>query len=216
MGTIGSRIKEKRLELGLTQKDVGVSVGRSTGAVTQWEADMTRPNGQNLMKLAKLFDCSAEWLLTGTLDPFDQFDKRGIFSSAARQGQLILIFDMSEVTTYTELPIKPEHPLFLTSAAVGKGAFAIKLMDNETISTHDIKIPKGGVLVVDTDYPELTSVIGGFVLVHYKGAPMCSVKKLAFDGANFQLLATNISSPATPLDETVEIVGVIKQISVNF
>jgi phage repressor protein C with HTH and peptisase S24 domain len=65
MKTLGSRIREKRKVLGITQKVLGTFVGVSAVAVTQWEKDETAPKGANLFALARALKCDPHWLLNG-------------------------------------------------------------------------------------------------------------------------------------------------------
>ncbi|WP_445946937.1 S24 family peptidase [Shewanella sp.] len=65
MKTLGSRIREKRKILGITQKVLGTFVGVSAVAVTQWEKDETAPKGANLFSLARALKCDPHWLLNG-------------------------------------------------------------------------------------------------------------------------------------------------------
>lgn len=65
MNTIGSRIKTKRKERKLTQSYVGKVVGVSQVSVTQWEQDTNSPRGENLISLAKVLECTPDWLLNG-------------------------------------------------------------------------------------------------------------------------------------------------------
>jgi phage repressor protein C with HTH and peptisase S24 domain len=67
--TIGSRIRQKREEAGLSQERLAVIVGRTKGAVSQWESDATRPKGDTLFKLADALNCSARWLQDGGEEP---------------------------------------------------------------------------------------------------------------------------------------------------
>lgn len=71
--TIHTRIKESRLELGLSQEDLARLVGVSREAISQWEKGKTtakkpkptKPNGKNLIKLSKALNRNPEWLETG-------------------------------------------------------------------------------------------------------------------------------------------------------
>lgn len=217
MSTIGSRIRERRNELGLTQKDVGAAVGRSTGAVTQWEADMTKPNGQNLMRLAKFLRCGPEWLLSGKGDPslLADADPNGITFEDSRKGQMIPLYNLTDLIDGLVYP--PAKEYMITTAAVGNGtAYGLRVSDDEEICLPTLTVPKGSLLVVDGDHPGIDSIIGKLVLVHYKGAPRCSVKKLMFDGINYSLTPTNPSFQALAVNENTEILGVIKQIVIDF
>ena len=63
--TFGKRLKNKRLERGLTQEYVSGRVGVKRSAVSQWESDETQPKGKNLLSLAKVLHCDITELQTG-------------------------------------------------------------------------------------------------------------------------------------------------------
>lgn len=63
---IGDRLKRRRKELKLTQKQIANAVGVSAGSVTQWELEYTSPKGENLIALSKVLQCSPDWLLSGS------------------------------------------------------------------------------------------------------------------------------------------------------
>ncbi len=54
------RIKELRENNGLTQKKLGEYLGISDRAVSKWESGLSKPSGQNLIMLSKLFKVSVE------------------------------------------------------------------------------------------------------------------------------------------------------------
>ncbi|MGW7678361.1 XRE family transcriptional regulator [Shewanella sp. S23-S33] len=67
MKNIGHRIKVKRKLIGLTQEELGRSVGVSKVAVSRWESDKNAINHELLKKVASALQVDAEWLLTGEL-----------------------------------------------------------------------------------------------------------------------------------------------------
>jgi transcriptional regulator with XRE-family HTH domain len=50
---IGNRIKEKRIEKGLTQAKLAERIGVSQQSVGQWEKESTTPDEENLKKIQK-------------------------------------------------------------------------------------------------------------------------------------------------------------------
>jgi phage repressor protein C with HTH and peptisase S24 domain len=62
MKDISHKIKAKRKELRLSQRELADLVGVTTSAISQWEREETTPKGDNLIKLAESFSCSIEWL----------------------------------------------------------------------------------------------------------------------------------------------------------
>lgn len=58
-----TRIKELRLENGLTQKQTAEKLNTTNSAVCDWEKGRTQPDLETLKNIAKLFDCSVDYLL---------------------------------------------------------------------------------------------------------------------------------------------------------
>ncbi|MFM2484433.1 LexA family protein [Celerinatantimonas yamalensis] len=65
MNTLYERLKGCRTHAGLTQQQLAKAVGVSHVTISQWERGDTTPKGSNLYQLAKVLNCSAEWLLYG-------------------------------------------------------------------------------------------------------------------------------------------------------
>lgn len=63
--TIGSRIKQKRTELGLTQRQVKEKTGISSGNLSEIENGSKLPSSPTLISLSNLLDCSIDWILKG-------------------------------------------------------------------------------------------------------------------------------------------------------
>ena len=52
-----------RAKYKLSQQDIGDIVGLTGGAVSRWENDLTQPDNDSLVKLAKHFNVSTDYLL---------------------------------------------------------------------------------------------------------------------------------------------------------
>ena len=57
------RIKELRKERGLSQTAIAEAVGVTSGAVSQWEAGLTNPTLETLVKVAQVLGCTVDELL---------------------------------------------------------------------------------------------------------------------------------------------------------
>ena len=68
MATVGERIRQRRLELGLSQREL-VSEGVSYAHVSRLEANERQPSIKALRKLAPKLGVSPYWLETGEDDP---------------------------------------------------------------------------------------------------------------------------------------------------
>lgn len=63
--TIGRKIRLLREQAGLTQEDVAEAMEVSRQAVSKWEANLSRPSSDNLIRLARLFQVDLEVLIGG-------------------------------------------------------------------------------------------------------------------------------------------------------
>jgi transcriptional regulator with XRE-family HTH domain len=54
--TIGERLKKKRMDLRLFQKDIARLFGVSTDTVTYWEKGRVEPNKRNLRKIEEFLE----------------------------------------------------------------------------------------------------------------------------------------------------------------
>lgn len=61
------RIKELRIEACLTQAQLAVKVNKGESAIRTWETGRAKPDVDTLMELAKIFDCSIDYLLGTSL-----------------------------------------------------------------------------------------------------------------------------------------------------
>ncbi len=58
----GKRIKERREQLGLSQKELADLMGVSAGAIGSWEVELTSPKEANFHKLFEVLDCEPNFI----------------------------------------------------------------------------------------------------------------------------------------------------------
>ncbi|MBQ8428568.1 MAG: helix-turn-helix transcriptional regulator [Clostridia bacterium] len=63
MKIFGERLKELRIEHGISQAKLAKTIGVSSGIVCLWETDQSEPTAPNLVKLADFFDVTTDYLL---------------------------------------------------------------------------------------------------------------------------------------------------------
>ena len=64
MNLMGQRIREKRLEKGLSLESLGKLLGVQRAAVSKWELGAVENISQTkIREMAKIFDCSPSWLM---------------------------------------------------------------------------------------------------------------------------------------------------------
>lgn len=65
MESIGSRIVDRRKELGLKAKELARLVGCHPPDISDWEKSKTRPSMESLFKLARALRTTETWLVSG-------------------------------------------------------------------------------------------------------------------------------------------------------
>lgn len=60
---ISKKIKDLRLEIGLTQKDLAQKIGSTSKNIWAYENNIATPPADVLIKLADFFNCSVDYLL---------------------------------------------------------------------------------------------------------------------------------------------------------
>jgi len=71
-GKFGVRLRQRRLELGLSQPALGDKVGVSGQAISNLERGVNRgPSGENLQALARALHVNPEWLISGKGEKYD-------------------------------------------------------------------------------------------------------------------------------------------------
>ena len=61
--TLGTKLQNLRKQSGMSQETLAGQLGVSRQAVSRWELDASLPETENIIKLAKLFDVSFDYLL---------------------------------------------------------------------------------------------------------------------------------------------------------
>ncbi len=77
--SIGSRIKDKRKELGLTQEELAQKVGVTFQAVSKWENDNSYPDIILMAEVARALSSSLDSLVTGITDASKEEQKRPFY-----------------------------------------------------------------------------------------------------------------------------------------
>ena len=65
MTTIGGRIEQSRVQLGLNLPQLAYRIGVKRQTLENWESDRSQPRAERLLRLAGLLQVPITWLLTG-------------------------------------------------------------------------------------------------------------------------------------------------------
>ena len=66
MNKFAERLKELRIEKGITQAQLAIDTHLSTGAIAFWELNQRIPNANAIIVLARYFNVSCDYLLGET------------------------------------------------------------------------------------------------------------------------------------------------------
>ncbi len=92
--TIGERIRSRRKEMNLTQRDLAKALRISHVSVSQWERDDSEPTGKNLFALSKALQCLPTWVLFGDDDKTPEAPSEPLHTPLdAKQQEMLDLFN---------------------------------------------------------------------------------------------------------------------------
>ncbi len=115
--SIGTRIKQRRKELGLTQVQIKQETGISSGNMSEIENGNKLPSTPALISLSAILDCSIDWMLKGETPK-----RENAFLSEERESKLLEGFrelsedDQEELLGLLEMKLRKTHKARETSA----------------------------------------------------------------------------------------------------
>lgn len=215
METFADRLTKKMKELGYKQIDLIRLTGASRSAVSSWVNDFRIADGENLLRLASVLRVSPSWLLTGLEHtehaelssqsffvlkyPILTYDQAAQWDSIKNNGSLL-----------SSLKTK------MAVSDVSKDSFWIEFQgDSMTSIQHKKCIPSGAMVLIDTDTSNL-KLNDQFVVVRFDNGTDITVKQLIQDGPSRYLKPLNPNYSTTPFPESAFIVGVVKQVVIDF
>lgn len=204
--TINSRIKRLRLELGYTQDQLGKAIGISGVSVSKWESGDSEPKSKHLPAIAKALRVAVDYLLHGgsTVEPGPDIRGSVPLISWIQAGNWLEMQTGSFESTV--------H--YLHTAKVGPRAFALRVIgDSMTSYTGGKSIPEGSVVIVD---PDLTAEHGKVVVARLDDNAEATLKQLVIDGGQKYLKPFNHNYPMMPINGNCTIVGIVKQVILDF
>lgn len=129
--TTGQKISSERRKLGLTQEQLADKMEVSRQAVSRWESDLAFPETEKIIKLARLYGCSTDYLLR-----YDE-EKQDV-AEAAQAKRSPLSFSLSSVcfeyVSKTKLCGMPLVHINLGFGRAAKGIIAIGMRSKGVLS----------------------------------------------------------------------------------
>lgn len=209
MDTVGSRLRFRRKQKKLTQRDIAVWAGVSASAVTQWESDLTKLSGENLVNVCKCLLCSPEWLIFGTGDIENGINVNLL---AARE---IPVLSWVEAGNWTEVIGNPSNELIETTRKLSSSAFALRVKGHSMTSNQELSIPDGSIVIVEPEYGFVDEANGKVVVAQTVSGGEATLKKLVIDPPFSYLIPLNPSFKTIEVQQDTNLIGIVKQIVIN-
>ncbi|MDE9484008.1 LexA family protein [Xenorhabdus bovienii] len=204
--TIGERIRLRRKELKLTQRELGKFVGVSHVAISQWEKEDTEPKGDNLLALASALGCSAEYVLKGE---FDDNSNVSFLRFNRTRGEYPLISWVC-AGNWSEA-VEPYHrrsidDWYETTVSCSNNSFWLEVKGDSMTSPSGLSIPEGMMILVD---PEIAPINGKLVIAKLESENEATFKKYIVDAGNHYLKPLNPQYRMIPINGNCKIIGVV-------
>ena len=152
-----NRIKECRVNAGMSQKYVALSLGIKEPSVSTWESGKTLPSHENIIKLSKLFNVSADYLLGLSDGPI----RSGMAGPPPSSGDVlrvpvlgtiragIPISAVEEILDWEELPASAaRHGEYLGLRVKGDSMINAGIFDGDLIFARQQKSAERGEIIV--------------------------------------------------------------------
>lgn len=202
--TLGDRIRSRRKELKLTQKNLATALkGVSHVAISQWESNTTKPNAENILDLSTVLQCEISWLLRGNGEsnvvPASIGMTKIPLISYIQAGQWTGIDDFRETCG--------DYEYILTDLDVSDDAFALEIKGDSM--TPDFI--EGDVVIIDPNEPPhagefVAAINGSYEATFKKYRPLGEIDN--FGREHFELIALNPDYPKlSTLKQEIRIIG---------
>ncbi len=221
--SIAKRTKKRRLELRLTQAEVAISVGISQQSLQKIEDGKTS-NPRKLLALAKILECTPEWLLYGEPSndpsvkttnnshhsnvenvPFQLHAKKLPVISQVQAGAWSEAIDFRSLGDDVEWEDAPVN--------ASDNAFWLKVVGDSMTAQTGVSIPEGHMILVD---PDTEAQNGNLVVAKLEGTDEVTFKKLFMDAGQKYLKPLNPNYRPLEINGNCRIVGVVKEAKVKF
>ena len=208
MKEMNERLAELRATAKLTQNAVAKAVGVSRAAVTQWENGLTKPKGEYIHALAKLYGCTTGYILHG------EDSGVGNVIPAPIGLRQIPIISYVQAGCWTEScdcrAMDGSIETITTGLDLGSMAFALEVRGDSMAP----EILEGDVVVIDPDVDPLP----GDIVAAKNGSHEATIKQYRPRGTNdqgqeyFELVPLNPVYPTMRSDHHhVTIIGVMME-----
>ncbi len=200
--TIAERIKQRRLELGLTQVELAELAGTTQQGIVSVETGRTR-RPRYLHELAKALKCDVEYLLRGEeasnvsfAGSYHPGNKYPVISNvqAGAWGEAIEAYTLKDIDLWLE-----------SDAHIQGEGFWLEVDGDSMTAPVGLSIPEGTFVLFDTGRE---AVNGNLVIAKMEDSNEATFKKLVIDGGQRFLKGLNPAWPLVSINGNCKIIGV--------
>lgn len=194
---LASRLKKRRGQLGLTQKELAEKVGISAPAIQKIEVGKTL-NPRRINQLSNVLNCEPNWLLFGT-------EKSNVIAGPDIQG-FYPVLDWIQAGDWTSMnainPLEAER--YPCVVPCSPKTFALKVKGESMLP----KFEENEIIFID---PEVQPMTGKYVIAMLDDENEATFKQLIIDGNKKYLKAINPDWPVKFLEinGNCTIVGIV-------
>lgn len=115
--TFGEKLLNLRKEKGLSQEALADKLNVSRQAVSKWELDESKPDTQNIIEIAELFDCSIDYLLKDKIEEKEIKQEVEVQQEDFEQKEDIFVEEKNEPKNKIDKKEKLSKKLYILSSA---------------------------------------------------------------------------------------------------
>ena len=202
------RIRKRMESIGMRQKDLVAKTGASRGTVSLWINGPSEPQGENLLKLARVLSCSPEWILNGIGSP-DEIHSN--VEAAPRLKGLVPLINEVQAGAWTEIKTGFDDSEISewipTAKANSRYSFALRVVGDSMFDPYEKRsLNEGMIVIVDPEKPALHR---SMVVARLANSDKATVKELVIDGDSQFLRPFNRQYGIINVTEGVVIIGVV-------
>ena len=196
---MAKRIKKKRLELGLTQEELGKLIGTQRAAVNKYESGLVENMKRSTIKqMSMIFGVDPKWLMAFDIDEDYSTDnshsKYKMFPVSISAGCLE---NIDGIDTYDLVTIADE----IMGKYAGRKGIIILKVNGESMNKL---IPDSAYIVVDTTKKYISDIYDKDIVVFANGGEGYSVKRYINDKLNKRFIFKPESTDDTFLNIVVD------------
>ncbi|AVB30048.1 helix-turn-helix domain-containing protein [Proteus mirabilis] len=208
------RIKERRLQLSLTQEALAKMLSVSRVSITKWETRVTEPDGENLQALAKVLEVSPEWLLYGGNS--SEADAL-IITRKTVNIKKIPIITLEQAADwkarYDTLRLSDIQHWCCATVPVSEQAYGLIYQGESMTNPYSLpSIPKGSTVIIEPSFKNKIELYGKIIIAKNIITNDIVIKKFIHEPPQFYLISLNTAFTPILFTNDYQIIGYVIQI----